>query len=261
MGRGAKELALDGLLDPIARAPLACPPEPSFPLLQPISPREESLQHFRKAEKQFTSKKINNIKIKPENSSYRERHINMLFTFMIRRLKKKKKGINISSSDDVISNEKYTETAANNCLTEKKNALIIYFIKQGIPNESKLLLVLNFVVTLPDEFNDALAKFLRADPEDVNLDGIISPPFPVPAFAAAGCGCTGRCHHPHGCLAGLGNLLERLCPWSSSSAPPSPLLGCQIGRSEPPSHLQLSPNLYSQWSERRKHCRNVLHFP
>lgn len=83
----------------------------------------------------------------------------------------------------------------------------------------------------------------------------------MPAFAVAGCGCTGRCHHPHGCLAGLGNLLERLCPWSSSSAPPSPLLGCQIGHSEPPSHLQLSPNLYSQWSERRKHCRNVLHFP
>lgn len=91
MGRGGKELALEGLLDPIARTPLACPPEPSFPLLQPISPREESLQHFRKAEKQFTSKKINNIKIKPENSSYSERHINMLFTFMIRRLKKKKK--------------------------------------------------------------------------------------------------------------------------------------------------------------------------
>lgn len=184
MGRGGKELPLDGLLDPIARAPLACSPKPSFPLLQPISPREESLQHFRKAEKQFTSKKINNIKIKPENSSYRERHINMLFTFMIRRLKKKK-GINISSSDDVISNEKYTETAANNCLTEKKNALIIYFIKHGIPNERKLLLVLNFVVTLPDEFNDALAKFLRADSEDVNLNGIIFPPFPMPAFAAA----------------------------------------------------------------------------
>lgn len=92
----------------------------------------------------------------------------MLFTFMIWRLKKKKR-INISSSDDVISNEKYTETAANNCLTEKKIALIIYFIKCRIPNARKLLLVLNFVVILPDKFNDALAKFLRAESEDVQL--------------------------------------------------------------------------------------------
>lgn len=105
---------------------------------------------------------------------------------MIRRLKKKKKRINISSSDDVISNEKYTETAANNCLTEKKNALIIYFIKHRIPNARKLLLVLNFVVILPDKFNDALAKFLRAQSEDVQLIRFFFPPplfpwHPVPA--------------------------------------------------------------------------------
>lgn len=93
---------------------------------------------------------------------------------MIQRLKKKKKGeggrrINISSLDDVISNEKYTKTAANNCLTEEKNALIIYFIKSGIPNERKLLLVLNFVVILPDKFNDVLAKFLRAEAENIQF--------------------------------------------------------------------------------------------
>lgn len=51
----------------------------------------------------------------------------MLFTSMIRRLKKKKKEgerrINISSLDDVISNEKYTKTTANNCLTERKKCI------------------------------------------------------------------------------------------------------------------------------------------
>lgn len=50
----------------------------------------------------------------------------MLFTSMIQRLKKKRGGerrINISSLDDVISNEKYTKTAANNCLTEEKKCI------------------------------------------------------------------------------------------------------------------------------------------
>lgn len=114
---------------------------------------------------------------------------------MIRRLKKKgrgkKKRINISSLDDVISNEKYTKTAANNCLTEKKNALIIYFIKHGILNERKLLLVLNFVVILPDKFDDVLAKFLRADTENVQFTGLFSPPFfphhPDPAGSGRRC--------------------------------------------------------------------------
>lgn len=115
---------------------------------------------------------------------------------MIRRLKKKGRGgeekrINISSLDDVISNEKYTKTAANNCLTEKKNALIIYFIKHGILNERKLLLVLNFVVILPDKFDDVLAKFLRADTENVQFTGLFSPPFfphhPDPAGSGRRC--------------------------------------------------------------------------
>lgn len=101
------------------------------------------------------------------------------------------KRINISSLDDVISNEKYTKTAANNCLTEEKNALIIYFIKHGILNERKLLLVLNFVVILPDKFSNVLAKFLRAETENVQFTRLFFPPFfphhPKPAGSGRRC--------------------------------------------------------------------------
>lgn len=103
---------------------------------------------------------------------------------MIRRLKKKRR-INISSSDDVISNEKYTGTAANNCLTKKKKALIIYFIMRRLWNERKLLLVLNFVVILPDKFNDTLAKFLKVEAEGTNLNGIGFAPHPALAVVAS----------------------------------------------------------------------------
>lgn len=66
-------------------------------------------------------------------------------------------------------------------------------------NERKLLLVLNFVVILPDKFSDTLAKFLRA--EDTNLNGIGFAPCPALAAVASPIGAVWRCQ-----LAPLGEV-------------------------------------------------------
>lgn len=54
-----------------------------------------------------------------------------------------------------------------------------------------MLLVLNFVVILPDKFDDVLAKFSRADTENVQFTGLFSPPFfphhPDPAGSGRRC--------------------------------------------------------------------------
>lgn len=52
-------------------------------------------------------------------------------------------------------------------------------------NERKLLLVLNFVVILPDKFNDTLAKFLKVEAEGTNLNGIGFAPHPALAVVAS----------------------------------------------------------------------------